>query len=472
MAEDEVVIMKYVSNKEENTLNEPTLTLQIRPAEPERLCCISTNHCLYRNIILLLICYTTFLGYYCAETPGGLEDTIIKVMGIDTTQYNLLFVFNALPTIVTSIFGGVLADKILGPRSTYVIVVGITALGQLVSTLGSFTNQFWVVLGGRVFIGIGSTLVTAVAQPFMIKWFGKGRLTFAMSVRSTAARLGGATALGLPQLIYNQLYYVNKASYRLGITLTIGLCLIIVGIGTALVVNLMDRRGKRIPRPKNKENKIRCGDLRQFPLQFWLMVFLMTYYSVVFAFTGIGQGFYVQKYGLSLETASIANSFVFSATILATPVIGYIVNAIGYHILWTIGGIISGLIVHIVLLASNPGLTYVPYITGIMYSFSFTIFAASYWPLAGLIVEANQIATAYGILLSTQNLFWAVFSIVSGAVIDSIGYFVLEVTYVSINFLVVVVAVWLLMVDVFSKNAVVNAPGTWVARCKEKSDNY
>ena len=224
---------------------------------------------------------------------------------------------------------------------------------------------------------------------------------------------------------------------------------------------LMDKyRGVTTEKEILKNSSINCADLKQFDDRFWLIASIAVYYSIVYAFTGIGQGFYVQKYGMSLETASIANSLVFSATILATPMIGYIVNAIGYHILWTIGGIFSGLIVHIILLASNPGLTYVPYITGTIYSISYTLIAASYWPIPGLIVDKNQIATAYGINNATSSLFWGLLAIITGIIIDNFGYFVLELVYISLMFLVLMVAVLVLMIDLVSEEHLVTAPGT------------
>ena len=468
MSED-VVIMRYEANREQTELEEEdksTVTIEITKFEPKRGYC-HPDHWLYKSLLLMLICFTVFIAYYCAESPGGLEDTIIKVMGIDTTQYNLLFLVTTWPNVFVSIIGGIIADRILGPRSTYFIMILLIALGQFIWSLGSFVDYFWVVLVGRFAIGSGGMVATTVSKIFLAKWFGKKYLTFALSVNTTAARLGAATALALPQLVYHQSGYITSPSSRLGFTVLVGVWLMIAGIIVTVIMIMMDR--KMGQGEFNKSKKIKCSDVKHFSASFWLATIIMIYYSVVFAFTGIGQGFYVQKYGVSLETASIANSFVFSATILATPVIGYIVNAIGYHILWTIGGIISGLIVHIILLASNPGLTYVPYISGVIYSISYTIFASSFWPLVAFLVQPDQIGTAYGIYFSVQNIFWGLLAILSGVIIDNIGYFVLETVYTSLMFLVLMVAVLVLMIDLTSKEHVVNTPGTGFVLGKKKT---
>ena len=430
------------------------------------------NHWLYLTVLLLLTCYTQFLCYYCAEAPGGLEDTIIKVMGIDTTQYDLLFLVTTWPNVIVSIIGGIIADRVLGRRLSFILLLIIIIVGQLIWSLGCFVSLFWVMLIGRFLIGIGGALIPGINSMFYVSWFGKRYLTLAISIGGTSARLGGAAALGLPQLIYKQLgHLIVNPSYHLGTTLLVGAGLAFGGLVVVIVVVVMDRYRETVLKKETSNvsrRKIRCSDLKQFDGRFWLVSSMTIYYSIVFACTAVAQGFYKQKFALSLEEGSIANSLVFSATILVTPVMGYIVNAIGYHILWTIGGIISGLIVHIILLASNPGLTYVPYITGTIYSISYTLIAASFWPIAGLIVDENQIATAYGIIGSTNNLFWGLLSIITGIVIDNIGYFVLEIVYTSLSYLLLIIAALVLMIDLVSKRPLVAAPGTWNAQRSTK----
>ena len=464
--DDEIQLVRYEANKQLTELEEeedkPSLTIEIKEAEPHngRQHC---NHWLYKSLLVTLISFNFFLGFYCAESPGGLEDTIIKVMDIDTTQYNLLFLVTTWPTIITSIVGGIIADRILGRRLSYLITLLMIMVGQIVWSLGSFVNLLWVVLIGRLLIGVGAGQLSAVSTMFLVSWLGKRYLTLGISITITLARLGGAAALGLPQLIYDQFDgLIGNPSYRLGTTLLVGVGLALVGSIVVTVVVIMDKYRERLVKKKQvKRVKISCKDVKQFDARFWLITSLTIYYGVVFASTAILQVFYVQKYGLSLVTASIANSLVFSATILATPVIGYIVNAIGYHILWTIGGIISGLIVHIILLASNPGLTYVPYITGTIYSVSHVLFATSFLPIPGLIVEENQLATAYGIIISIYNLSWGSLSILSGIIIDNAGYFVLETVYISLFDLVLMIALLVLMIDTVSRRRVANAPGMW-----------
>ena len=386
-------------------------------------------------------------------------------MGIDATQYNLLFLVATWPGIFVPVIGGVIADRVLGPRSSYIIVVIITIVGQIIWSIGSFVNYFWLVLIGRFLIGAGAITIKSVTKIFQFKWCGRKYLTFGLSISSTSARLGAAVSLSLPQFIYNEFYYISNSSYRLGTTVMVGVGgAAFIGLIVTIIIVIMDKfSGRKFA----KSSKIKCSDAKQFSLRFWIAALLTLYYSIVLGFTGIGQVFYAQKYGLSLRAASLANSLVFSATILLTPVMGYIVNAIGYHLLWTISGIAIAVIAHLILLLSNPGLIYMPYIASIIYSISYTLFSSSFWPLVGFLVEGSQVATAYGIYLGVQNLFWGLLAIVSGVIIDNNGYLVLEIMYSLLSFLVLMVSVLVLMIDLVSRRSVLLLPGT----CTKRKEN-
>ena len=467
--DEEEIVVKYQANKEQSELegcDQSSISLEFKRKAPETRY-FHPNHWSYGSILLALICFTIAVAYYCNDSPGGLADTIIKVMGIDTTQYNLLFLVTTWPNIFISVIGGVIADRILGPRSSYLIVMIIITFGQFFWSVGSFVNYFWVALIGRFVIGVGAMISDAIVKIFIFKWYGKKYATLGLSLNTTAARFGAAVGLSLPQLIYNELYYISNSSYRLGTTVMAGVAGMIICLIVTVVMIIMDRF--RSSKFTTKTNKIKCSDVKQFSPRFWIVAIIMMYYAIDFAFAGIGQVFYAQKYGLSLRAASLANSLVFSATIFLTPVMGYVINAVGYHLLWTISGLAIAVIAHLMLLLSNPGLTYIPYLASVIYSISYTLLGSSYWPLIGFLVEANQIGTAYGIVLGIHNLFWGLLAIVSGAIIDNNGYFVLEIMYSLLSYLVLMVSVLMLLIDLVSKRSVLLSPGTCTARKKEKS---
>ena len=262
-----VVALKYKANKEQSELegcDRSTVSLEVKRKDPETRY-FHPYHWTYGSILIALICFTVFIGNYCNESPGGLEGTIIEVMGIDATQYNLLFLVATWPGIFVPVIGGVIADRILGPRSSYIIVVIITIVGQIIWSVGSFVNYFWLVLIGRFLIGARAITIKSVTKIFQFKWCGRKYLTFGLSLSSTMARLGAAVSLFLPQLVYNEFYYISNSSYRLGTTIMVGVGGAFIGLIVTIIIVIMDKfSGRKFA----KSSKIKCSDAKQFSLRF------------------------------------------------------------------------------------------------------------------------------------------------------------------------------------------------------------
>ena len=427
--------------------------------------CCHPSRWTYRCVFLLLICYTKFATFYCTESPGGLEDIIIEVMEVDAEKYDLLLSVSSWPNVVLCLVGGVIVDRLLGLRLGCILVTLTAALGQFIWALGAFVDQFWVMLVGRLFIGIGGELTGVVTSAFIICSFDKSQLTFAVSVGVTASRLGGALGLAGPQFVYEHLTFLVDPLNRLGTTLLVGVVLLLLGIVAGLLFIMLDIRSERVlQRERHKFSKIKCSDLNQFSLTYWLIVLLTAiYYPVVYSFVGIGQVFFIQKFGVSLEASGVANSLIFCATILATPLLGYLIGVAGYHGYWVMLGVMFALSAHLTFIFSY-GQTFVPYIAGVLYSISYTIIVPSLWSLPGFLVEANQAATAYGIVHSVYDLVMSGLTVLTGFLVDEGGYFVLEIMFSLLLYLGMLLTISLWIVDFTAHKPVINVRG----HCGEK----
>ena len=81
---------------------------ELRSFFPSCLC--DPHRIPYRYIILILLCYIQGTTLYAVEKLGGIENTIIQVMRIDATQYNLLFSAYTWPNIILCLIGGIVSD--------------------------------------------------------------------------------------------------------------------------------------------------------------------------------------------------------------------------------------------------------------------------------------------------------------------------------------------------------------------------
>ena len=422
--------------------------------------CFHPSHWMYRYTMLLMLCYAYFATFYCTESPGGLEDIIIEVMEVDAEKYDLLLSVSSWPNVVLCLVGGVIVDRLLGLRLGFILVTLTASLGQFIWALGAFVDQFWVMLFGRLFIGIGSELTSIVGSALIICWFDKYQLTFAVSLSVTASRLGGALGLAGPQFVYERLTFLVDPLNRLGTTLLVGVGLLLLGIVAGLLFIMMDIRSERVlQRERHKFSKIKCSDLNQFSLTYWLIVLLTAiYYPVVYSFVGIGQVFFIQKFGVSLEASGVANSLIFCATILATPLLGYLIGVAGYHGYWLMLGIIIALAAHLTFIFSY-GQTFIPYVAGVVHSISYTIIIPSLWSLPAFLVEANQAATAYGIIHCAYDLVMSGLTVLTGFLVDEAGYFVLEIMFSLLLYLGMISTILLWIVDSTAHKPVVNVRG-------------
>ena len=436
-----------------------TIEQEKAPTSTHTGCC-HPSHWTYRYTMLLLLCYTYLATFYCTESPGGLEDIIIEVMEVDAEKYNLLLSISYWPNIVLCLVGGVIVDRLLGLRLGCIVVILTAALGQFIWALGAFVDQFWVMLFGRFFIGIGSELTAVVGSALIICWFDKSQLTFTMSLSVTARRIGGSVGLAVPQFVYEHSTFFVDPLNRLGTTLLVGVGLLLLGIVASLFFIIMDIRSERIlQREKHKFSKIKCSDLNQFSVRYWLTVLISAvYFPVAFSYVGIGQVFFIQKFGLSLETSGIANSLIFIAAVLATPLVGYLIDVVGYHGYWVMLGIIIALAAHLTVLFCL-GQTFIPFIAGVLYSISYSIIVPSLWSIPGFLVEANQAATAYGIAHCIFDLVLSGLTVLTGLLVDEGGYFVIEIMFSLLLYLGMMSTILLWIVDSTSHKPVINVHG-------------
>ena len=90
----------------------------------------------YRYVLIALLCLANICTVYSVDMPAALERTIINVMRIDTTQYELLYSLYFWPNVFLLVIGGILIDRVLGLRLGLIIFFITACLGQLVFAMG------------------------------------------------------------------------------------------------------------------------------------------------------------------------------------------------------------------------------------------------------------------------------------------------------------------------------------------------
>ena len=451
----------------------PLLTpLRVHKLKPSTCCNPQSRSYLY--VCLLLVCFIQFVNFYITEYTSGLEDTIIKVMQVDTTQYGLLFSVYSWPNIIMCLVGGVFVDRVLGLRLGYVLFVLTSTLGQLVLSLGAFSEIYWIMLVGRFFVGIGNEMVKVLHKSFAAVWFKDSNLSFALSLQVSTGRLGGALALGVNHLLYQSFDFISIFRYRLSATFGVGFGLLLISSIFSFIVFLLDKRRETHMEDSSKGTKrINFKDIKDFSGSFWLVVgIIFLYFPVIFSFASIAQDYFMQKYGLSITEASIANAIVFAGVTICVPLLGILVDGIGFKVFWCVGGVSLALITHVTFMTSSPQSFYLPYIIGLISSLSYSILGASVWALPAYVIPKHQIATAYGITVCFHNLGMSILTVFVGFLIDNAGYIISELFYSLVVYIGLLLTLYLVVVDFSSnKRQRMNRSGSWIRRKQMENQN-
>lgn len=80
--------------------------------------------------------------------------------------------------------------------------------------------------------------------------------------------------------------------------------------------------------------------------------------------------------------------------------LGYVIDRTGRNIYWLMGSITTTIIAHALL----AFLFIHPIVPLVLMGISYSILAASLWPLVAYLVPKQMLGTAYGLMQSVQNL--------------------------------------------------------------------
>ena len=415
----------------------------------------------YRYAIAILLALIQGMLSYITDMPGGIQTTLIRVMTLDNSQYDMIFSAFTWADIVMSVVGAVTVNQFFGVRLGFILFLTVVLLGQFLYAIGGFLNSFWFSLIGRVIIGAGMGTSTSVLVSFQILWFKGKEITFIMSLSRCMCRIMATLSLFTPQVTYDALKTIIPSPFnRLGTTHMVGVLCSVLAIMLASGVVLLDVHGAKVigRKPPRKKN-MNFLHVLSFPASFWIVSLLCSlYYSVIVSFTANGPLFYISKYELSSVLANLANSLSYASIAAVTPFLALAIDFIGYNLIWGNIGIWMAIISNVLFIAALNA-QFIPFLAATMFSFSFSFFGSAMWVIPGFIVNKYQITTAYGVLMSVYALVISVVGVVAGFIIDHFGYLVLVIAYIIILYSISLLTFALSVSELFADKKVINISG-------------
>lgn len=346
----------------------------------------------YRWVVLIFVSLAMFGNYYIYDSIAPIADLLKSQLGFTDTNIGSLNSIYSFAAVFILIVSGPIIDRI-GVRLSILIFGTICSIAALITFLSS---ELYVMLGGRLLLGIGAEPLIVAITTALAKWFKGKELGFAFGINLTIARLGSFTADWSPTWASASYSNWNEPLF---IAFLIGLTCLVGGI----IYFGMDSYAEKNYQlgEASETDKFVFADLFKFDRSFWYIVILcVTFYSAVFPFRTFAIKFYMEVHGAERELAGQLNSSLIFASMIATPLFGLLADKIGKRASMMMLGSILILPVYLLLVYSGISLI----IPIVMLGIAFSLIPAVMWPSVAYLVEQNKLGTAYSIMTLIQQL--------------------------------------------------------------------
>nr|CAH7743861.1 unnamed protein product [Callosobruchus chinensis] len=390
--------------------------------------CHPVGRC-HRFIALIFMCFLGFGSYFCYDNPAALIDYIKRDLNITNAEYSVLYSIYSWPNVVLCFVGGFLIDSVFGIRLGAIIYSAFTLGGHTVFALGAFCEAYWLMVLGRFIFGIGGESLAVAQNNYAVLWFSGKELNMVFGLQLSFSRVGSTANLLVMEPLYKWVQGMDVSGHKvLGIVLFIAGITCIFSFICGLVLGALDKRAERILSRNNNTSGevVRLSDVKNFKGTFWLItVICVTYYVAIFPFVTYAKEFFKERFHISSEEANQVSSFIYTVSMVASPVLGFLIDLTGRNITWLLGAIPVTMLSHVLLAFTLVN----PYVGVVIMGIAYSALASSLWPLVSLIIPDYQLGTAYGVCQAIQNLGLAVINIITGVIVDKFGFVALEIFF-------------------------------------------
>eukprot|EP01084_Bolivina_argentea_P012785 23939_1 len=346
-----------------------------------------------------------------------IQDQIIDYYDISDIDYNLLQSLYSWPNVVTCVVCGILCDK-FGVNTMLFSSWSIMIIGDIIVILSAQNTYtfYWLLCIGRTIIGIGCESFNIAGKVFCWNQFNpkKHGVIFGI-INATAALSSAANNIFI--------YQIYKLVNSIQITFLIQV-IIIVCVSIPLFVYIFYNKQKEsisssesdttnLLKPETK-NKFYVSDIKSLSLYYWMLLLSYCFLEVsVQSFSNIGVSFYHHMYGYSYSLSSILASTPTFVAVIGMPLFGYITDKYGMKCRFMICSGMIMIIVH-----WSLGWLHIDIILTVITLFLFGVAVSMLYPVIWsaipIVVNANIIATALGVITSFRFVCLAIGYILVG----------------------------------------------------------
>jgi MFS family permease len=381
--------------------------------------------------VLFSMSFVVFGGYFTYDIISPMKNAMEIELGISPSDFGWLISFYALPNLLgITLFGGILIDK-KGIKFTGLLFAVLCVVGAVITALGAseffrsssiypyfdniipgWSGALLLMIVGRIIFGFGGEVIIITQNKVISRWFKNEELAFAFGINLVICRFGTIAAITSSSLILGSMGYYELQSSgvgfgtmvlrysSLGNALWLSAIVMFASLGSFFIYLSLDKTEENKEFSENSKNSwINITDLLNNKSFIYMNILSFTFYSAVFPFLSFATDILINKYNLPIEKAGLLTSTVTWATIIFTPLAGFLIDKYGKRASLMVWGS-ALLIVVFILLGFTP---INPIIPMLMLGIAFSLVPAALWPSVPLVVKEENLGTAYGLMAQFQS---------------------------------------------------------------------
>jgi len=405
---------------------------------------------------LVLMSLVGFGAFFCFDNPGALQTEIKASLGISTSEFASLYSWYSWPNAVLPVIGGFLIDSVFGVRLGAIIFATFILVGQLLLSIGGFSNSLWLMDFSRFIFGIGGESLNMALNTYTVNWFKGKELNMVFGFQLSIARVGSTVNFLVMEPIYDSISAQNSSA--LGWTLLIATSFTLMSFVSSILLGFMDRRREKMMKSEGKtkessndsKEKTKFGEIiKSLPTTFWVLCLCtLAYYGSILPFVSLAQGFFKDKFHLEEGEANMIIGLVYLVGAIASPLFGFLIDRTGRNVNWVLAAVTGSVLAHVILSFTSLS----PYLPIILLGLAYSILASALWSLPALLVPDRQLGTAFGIMQALQNLGTALITMGAGTIVDRFRYFWLEIFFIAWLLVAMLSAISIWIIDKNSSN--------------------
>ncbi|QRV76658.1 major facilitator superfamily transporter [Ceratobasidium sp. AG-Ba] len=369
------------------------------------------------RIIAWLFALSLAVGSSFSEsTLGPLKSTLIKQLKINNARYGTIASATSVVNMFLPIVGGYFVD--FYPLEYSMLFCAFTVFaGAIVSAAGAQHQLFGPVLGGRLLMGFGSTIIEIIPQKIYWHWFRGRGLAFVLGLDVSWGKVivlvAKATAVPMSQVgdTWSWALWIPAIVCGVNVLLTFGYIMWVRTLPEHVkMLSAQERDVSKRRRPTFKAAK-------EIPSFFWFIFCTQICQAgVVGSFNGLSADIIRQTRGTTAQIAGYQGAIQQVIPIFFTPFLGAFFDRYGRRMLFisitsciwiTVFGLLGFSTVHALL----------PMVfSSVALSFNAMPFVCSV-PL--LVASQDQIGTGYGLYKAFNNAGSVIVDVAAGAIQDS-----------------------------------------------------